>query len=181
MDPSNKIDDLMLIFEELEGEKVVVFAQSKQLINLAAARLDRYNQAARRANTELLNYARITGDESEAVRQANMDEFQSARTVNIVLATTAAGGTGITLTASNVMVRMQRDWSSVNNAQAEDRIHRIGSEIHREVRIIDQITPDTIEETQLDILAGKYGNLQEILRDKKTMAKLLAGKLKKVN
>lgn len=180
MDPSNKVDELMLILEELEGEKVVVFAQSKQLINLAAARLDKYILQAGRTDLPPLNYRRITGDESEIVRQANMDDFQTSRSVNVILATTAAGGTGITLTASNVMVRMQRDWSSVNNSQAEDRIHRIGSEIHKEVRIIDLITPDTIEETQLDILAGKYGNLQEIVRDKATMAKLLAGKLPKV-
>jgi SNF2 family DNA or RNA helicase len=181
IDPSNKIDELMLILEELEGEKVTVFAQSKQLINLAAARLDKFNQAARKANESPFNYIRITGDESEQVRQANMDEFQSARTCHVALATMAAGGTGITLTASNVMVRLQRDWSAVNNSQAEDRIHRIGSEMHKEVRIIDLITPGTIEETQLDILAGKYGNLQEIVRDKATMRKLLAGKLKKVN
>jgi SNF2 family DNA or RNA helicase len=180
IDPSNKIDELMLVLEELEGEKVVVFAQSKKLINLAAARLDKYNQAARKANEPTLNYIRITGDESEATRQANMDEFQTARTCHIALATMAAGGTGITLTASNVMIRLQRDWSAVNNSQAEDRIHRIGSEIHKEVRIIDFIAPDTIEETQLDVLAGKYGNLQEIVRDKATMRKLLAGKLKPV-
>lgn len=179
-DPSNKIDELMLILEELEGEKVTVSAQSKQLINLAAARLDKYNQAARKANEPTMNYIRITGDESEMTRQANMDEFQTARTCHIALITMAAGGTGITLTASNVMVRLQRDWSAVNNSQVEDRIHRIGSEIHKEVRIIDLITPDTIEEIQLDVLAGKYGNLQEIVRDKATLKKLLAGKLKPI-
>jgi SNF2 family DNA or RNA helicase len=178
LDPSCKVDELMLILEELEGEKVAVFGMHKQLINLAAARLDRHNAAAAKADEPQHIYRRITGDESEYIRQANMDEFQTSRNVSVVLATTAAGGTGITLTASNVMVRLQRDWNAINNAQAEDRIHRIGSEIHKEVRIIDLITPDTIEEQQLDVLSGKYGNLQELLRDKATMAKLLAGKLK---
>lgn len=178
LDPSCKVDELMLILEELEGEKVAVFGMHKQLINLAAARLDRHNAAAAKADEPQHIYRRITGDESEYIRQANMDEFQTSRNVSVVLATTAAGGTGITLTASNVMVRLQRDWNAINNAQAEDRIHRIGSEIHKEVRIIDLITPDTIEEQQLDVLSGKYGNLQELLRDKATVAKLLAGKLK---
>lgn len=163
-EPSNKLDVLDELIEETEGEQLVVFAQSRQLINLAAAR----------AEKNKIPFGLITGDISVPDRQSVVDDFQDGR-LRMVLATTGAGGTGITLTASKTLIRLQRDWSIVNNTQAEDRVHRIGSEVHDSVNIIDIVAPDTIEVRQLEALAGKGANLQEIVRDKEALRRLLKG------
>lgn len=166
-DPSCKVDEMVLLLEELEGEKVVVFAQSKELINLTARRLEKL----------VIEYARITGDETETMREVNRQNFQDPTSnVQVMLATTGAGGVGIDLTVAPVLVRLQRDWRELNNQQAEDRIHRIGSEHHSHVRIIDIVTDNSIELRQLDMLAGKYGNMQEVVRDADFMRFLITGK-----
>jgi SNF2 family DNA or RNA helicase len=163
-EPSSKLDVLDEILEEMNGDQLVVFAQSKQLINLAALRLERRK----------IEHGLITGDISVPERQLAVDAFQSGK-LQVMLATMAAGGTGITLTAAHTLVRLQRDWSAVNNSQAEDRIHRIGSERHDIITIIDLVAPNTVEMKQLDALAGKEGNLQEIVRDKQSLRRYLMG------
>ena len=163
-EPSNKLDVLDEIIEELEGEQLVVFAMSKQLIDLACARADKAG----------IKYGRITGDETIDERQAATEAFQDGR-LRIMYATTGAGGVGITLTAAKYLVRLQRDWSAVNNQQSVDRVHRIGSEIHDFIGIIDIVAPGTVEEHQIEVLEGKAENLEEIVRDRKALAKLLKG------
>jgi hypothetical protein len=83
-----------------------------------------------------------------------------------MLMTIAAGGVGITLTRAGHMIFLQRAWSMIDNKQCEDRVHRIGSEIHDKIVIIDLVTKDTVEETQIPALHAKFVRLQEIVRDR---------------
>jgi hypothetical protein len=53
-------------------------------------------------------------------------------------------------------------------------VHRIGSEIHDSINIIDIRSVGTVEEAQEWNLAIKQGNLQELLRDKERMLAILA-------
>jgi SNF2 family DNA or RNA helicase len=79
------------------------------------------------------------------------------------------------MTAADTIIFMQRSWSMIENRQAEDRVHRIGSEIHSSVNIIDIITEETVEEThQLPKLLEKLERLEEIVRDKAAL--IAAGK-----
>jgi SNF2 family DNA or RNA helicase len=61
----------------------------------------------------------------------------------------------------------------VQNAQAEDRIHRIG-QTASSVNIIDVVTEGTIEDRVREVLAEKAGMLEEIARDGQTMKEWLA-------
>lgn len=168
-EPSNKLDTLEEVLEELEDEPVVVFAESRQLIEMAARRLDK------RPKEEKIKYGLVTGRQVAVDRQDTVDSFQ-AGDLQVVMATMAAGGTGLTMTRAKYMIRLQRSWNAIDNAQARDRIHRIGSEIHDNITIIDLIAPGTVEEGQMDVLAGKYGNLQAIVRDKEIMKQILFGR-----
>lgn len=164
MEPSSKVDFMEEVLEDMEGDPLVVFAMSRQLIELAAARLEK----------KKIDYRLITGSITQRQRDSNIEDFQAGR-IPVMLATMGAGGVGITLTAAHTMLRLQRDWSAVNNSQAEDRIHRIGSEVHQKVTIIDAVAPETVEVHQLDVLAGKAQNLQEVVRDKQQLAAILRG------
>ena len=85
---------------------------------------------------------------------------------------TKAGGEGITLTAASVMVRLARPWSKIDYDQAEDRVHRIGSEKHDSILYIDYMTEDTIEEGQIARLNSKTARAQEVLQDAELLAML---------
>lgn len=166
-DPSNKLDQLMIDLDDYlsDGQGVVVFAQSRQLIEMAEARLEKAK----------IRYAVIKGGQTSDERQFSIDAFQNGQ-VDVILVVVAAGGTGITLTRSRIAIFLQRSWSQVEMIQAEGRVHRIGSERHENVVIVDYISNGTIEEHQLDVLEGKSDRLEEIVRDKETIRRMLEGK-----
>lgn len=163
-DPSCKIDAFMEDLPDFGESSVVVFAQSKQLINLLAARLDKHD----------IKYGLITGDQDAVERQAYMDAFQAGN-IKYILCTIQAGGTGITLTKADTMVFLQRSWSMIDNQQAEARAHRIGSQIHEKVQIIDYVTSGSVEEYVFEAIAKKLDNLEFILRDKDLIRTVLKG------
>lgn len=160
--PSNKVDGLMDLVEDMNGDPMVVFAQSRQLIELAAT-------ACTKAKIE---YGMIVGGQKPDEREAAKDAFQAGKT-QLILCTIAAGGIGITLTKAATACFMQRSWSMVDNSQAEDRVHRIGSEIHDKITIVDLVSPGTIEERQAVMLEEKGNRLEELVRDKSTLLRLL--------
>ncbi|HOY82659.1 MAG TPA: DEAD/DEAH box helicase [Rhodoglobus sp.] len=162
-DPSCKIDELEDILDELEpSEQVVVFAVSRKLIELAAARLDKKG----------ISYGMITGKVSNDERTNNVNKFQDKK-LRVMLSTIAAGGVGITLTAANTMVFLQRSFSAIDNSQAEDRCHRIGSEVHESITIIDVVSKGTLDEHVLDIAGMKKEALQDLVRDGARLAALI--------
>jgi SNF2 family DNA or RNA helicase len=161
--PSNKIDAMMEIIEELNGKPVVVFAQSRQLIELAAERLDKAG----------ISYSMIVGGQTAPVRETNIKRFQVDGHSQVMLATIQAGGTGLTLTRADTLVFLQRSWSMIDNSQAEDRVHRIGSEVHDSVNIIDVVSNGTVEIGQREALTAKSERAQEFVRDKELLTTML--------
>lgn len=157
---SSKIDELMSIIEDDPGKPMVIAAEHRQLIDLAAARMTDAG----------IPFARVTGGVSADERDAAVQAFQDGK-IDYILLTYKAGGVGLNLTRADTMVRLQRSWSLIDNNQGVDRIHRIGSEVHDKVTIIDLVAAGTIEETQLERLYDKAERLEEIVRDR---AKLLA-------
>ena len=156
--PSNKItafiDDIANGDYWQTSAGVVVFSQSRQMLELLAAEL-----TARK-----LEFGMVTGSQSEDERNQAIDDFQDG-VHKYILVSIAAGGAGLTLTAADTMVFLQRSWSSVDMQQAYARADRLGSEIHQSIRIIHYITEGTVEEGQLDALADKDHKAEEILRD----------------
>ena len=129
---------------------------------------------------EGIEHGLITGAQDEDQRQKAIDDFQSGK-IKWILFTVQAGGVGVTLTAARRLVMLQRPWSLVDHKQALDRIHRIGSEIHDSVIVMDYVTEGTIEERVLQVLETKADNFEQIVKDKAKLLELLkddkAGKL----
>ena len=88
---------------------------------------------------------------------------------------TGAGGVGLTLTAARTVVFLQRPWSLVEASQAEDRCHRIGSEQHDSIEIIDVVAADTIDSRVRAVLTAKAGQLADLLQDPRIVTQLLGG------
>jgi SNF2 family DNA or RNA helicase len=162
--PSNKLDAFISDLDDFTGQSSIVFAESRQLIDMASERLTKKG----------IPHGLITGTVGEDARERNMDDFQKGRTP-FILCTIKAGGVGITLTKASTEIFLQRNWSPVEMSQAIARGHRIGSEEHDSITVLDYVTPGSVEEMQILSLDRKGDMLEEIVRDEAMMRKFLLG------
>ena len=94
------------------GDKVVVFAHHRSVINMLAS--------------ELPGALVITGSTPNRYRQEIVEEFQSDPNAKVFIGNIRAAGVGITLTAAHHVVFVELDYTPGNMEQAEDRVVRIG-------------------------------------------------------
>lgn len=166
-EPSPKLDVLEELLDDLgytegDGPAVVIAAENLDLVDMAAQRL-----TARK-----IPYLVITGAVSPQDREAALQQLRDG-TVRILLFTIAAGAEGLDMSAADTLINLQRSWSLVKVLQTEGRVHRMGSEIHKSVRIIDIVTRGTVEEEQISRVHRKIQRLEEINRDQ--AARVAAG------
>lgn len=161
-EPSAKLDVLVEVLDELgvtardyTGSPVLVAAEHKQLLALAGRRLDDLG----------VPWALLTGDVAPVDRERALDAL-NAGTIRALLFTSRAGGTGLDMSAAPTLVNLQRSWSLVDERQKEDRNHRIGSERHDRVLVVDVVTRGTVEEDQVTRLHEKFERLEELTRDR---------------
>lgn len=130
-DVSAKLDTAVELIED-SGRQVVVFSEFKMTCQLLQDRL-----AKRKISS-----AQITGDVPPEERTDAVARFQEGD-VDVMICTLDAGGVGITLTAADTVIFLERDWTPAINEQAEDRLHRIGQENHVSVVILQAV--DTVD------------------------------------
>src|SRR6185503_10613064 len=102
IEPSPKIDELELILEEMGGRPCVVAAEQRQLIELASRRLTKLG----------IEHGLITGKIPEFERHITLEKFQNGQ-LPVLLFTLKAGGTGLTMTAADTIVFLQRSDSMI--------------------------------------------------------------------
>lgn len=162
--PSWKVNALLEVLAERPGRPVIAAAPSRQLMLLAGA-------AATAAG---LRVGYVVGGQSQTERTENVRRFQAGE-LDLICVTTGAGGVGITLTAADTIVFLQRPWSLVESIQMEDRAHRIGSEIHESIEIIDIVAKNTIDTRYRAVLRERAGQLADLVKDPRIVAGLLGG------
>jgi len=150
-EPSSKLDALMEILDQTE-DKVVVFSRFKQLIHLGEGRMAEAK----------IPFVSLTGDTAQDERSGVVSRFQEGG-ARVFLGTIGAGGIGITLHSSSVVVFLDRDWSPALNAQAEDRLHRIGQ--RNAVQVIDIVARSTVDLGKLQALDTKKSWIRRVLGD----------------
>jgi SNF2 family DNA or RNA helicase len=162
IDPSCKLDALEEIIDELSGESLVVASASRKLAVLAMERLEKNK----------ITCGLIAGGMDVYARKAVEHDYQAGK-IQVIVCVIDAAGEGLTLTAGRTLVYLMRHWSNTKNTQMDNRAHRIGSEIHDHIQIIDILTRNTVESRQTEVLAGKAERLEEIVRDRATLLRLL--------
>lgn len=160
-----KVDEVIEILDERPGQQVVVFDPSAQMTRLSAAR----------AAKQGYRVGLVIGGQSAKERTASIDAFQ-AGDLDVLCVSTAAGGVGITLTAASTVIFTNRPWSYVEASQAEDRCHRIGSERHDSIEIIDVVASNSVDSDVRETLHGKAGSLAELLQDPRIVEQCLGGR-----
>ena len=151
---SAKLDRMEEIIEEAveSGKKVVVFSNWTQMTTPIADRLRKYNPAV------------ITGEINADTRQLMIDKFQNDDRCKVILGTSGAMGTGITLSAGTVEIFLDEPWNMALKEQCVDRCHRIGQKNNLTVYTI--MCKGTIDERVHDIVLSK-GELSDAIVDGK--------------
>jgi SNF2 family DNA or RNA helicase len=162
--PSWKVDALLELLDERPGRQTIATAPSKQLMVLAG-------EAAAEQGYRV---GYVMGGQNARERTETIESFQ-AGDLDLICVTTGAGGVGITLTAADCLVFLQRPWSLVEAMQMEDRAHRIGSEQHSSIEIVDIVTAKTIDTRVRQVLRERGKQLADFVQDSRVVAELLGG------
>lgn len=112
-----------------------------------------------------LKYLEIHGQASDHEKQTAAKRFREESDIRVVIGHPGSGGIGISLVSASYSIFYSRGFSFGDDAQAEARNHRGGSEIHERVTRIDLVTKGTIEEAVLKRLELKQAISDSLLRD----------------
>ncbi|TVR50984.1 MAG: DEAD/DEAH box helicase [Puniceicoccaceae bacterium] len=133
------------------GHKVVIFSQFVRL-------LKRVEMALEAACPGLPRFS-LTG--ATVDRQAPVNAFQTCPEPAAMLVSLRAAGTGITLHAADYVFLLDPWWNPAVEAQAIDRVHRIGQ--RRTVFVYRMIAAGTVEERIQALQAEKQHLFRELV------------------
>lgn len=71
----------------------------------------------------------IRGDQTAQVRQDAIDQFTTNPDVQVIVCSLTAAGVGVNLQVASNVVLAELSWTSAEQTQAIDRVHRIGQEV----------------------------------------------------
>lgn len=127
------LDDLLRTLSS-EGHRVLIFCQMTRMLDI----LEDYLYLRK------YSYLRMDGSTAIGERRDLIDEFQNNPSVFAFILSTRAGGLGVNLTAADTVIFYDIDWNPTMDAQATDRVHRIGQT--KAVTVYRLITARTVEE-----------------------------------
>ena len=104
-------------------------ARSVGKVVFFAKHIDVMDQAEEHFAKLGLKSVSIRGDQSAKARQNAIDSFDSDPEVSVVVASLTAAGVGLNLQAASNVVLAELSWTSAEQTQAIDRVHRIGQEL----------------------------------------------------
>ncbi|KAG9255088.1 SNF2 family N-terminal domain-containing protein [Emericellopsis atlantica] len=112
-------------------------------------------------NDHELKFCRIDGQSSLPQRRKAIEKFNSDSTHNIMLASIGGAGEGIDLIATNTVHIVEPHWNPMAEAQAKDRVHRIGQQ--QAVTVYKYIVEDSIKVYVKGVQKDKLQLVQESL------------------
>ncbi len=126
MSESAKLQVLLTSLDAIRkrGEKVILFMVTKRLQRLLKLWLDQIYG---------LDIAVINGDTAAVSKKSDVlsrkqliAEFEAVSGFNILIMSPVAAGVGLTVVGANHVIHLERHWNPAKEAQASDRVYRIG-------------------------------------------------------
>lgn len=163
--PSCKVDALLEELEDSE-DQVVVFAESRLLLNLCKAVLD---------SNQITNclIAGVSGPAKERERDRNVIEFNLGK-FRVCLVQYQTGSESITLTAARRAIFLEGTFDYVASVQAPGRIDR-HTQLADAVEYVTIVAKETIEEGLWRDVFGKGEDATKNLRDKQWWVQNIMG------
>jgi Superfamily II DNA/RNA helicases, SNF2 family len=94
-----------------------------------AKHIDVLDVAHRHFVEQGFNPTQIRGDQTAQARQDAIDRFTNDESVGVIVCSLTAAGVGVNLQAASNVVLAELSWTSAEQTQAIDRVHRIGQEL----------------------------------------------------
>lgn len=149
-----RLDALKEILEDLTpNSKVIVWATF----------IENYDMIAELCTRIGVKYTTLTGADSAAQKNANIDEFRTDPSVRVMIANQSAGGVGVTLVEASYMVYYSKGTRLEDDLQSEARAYRGGSEMHTSITRIDLVCAGTTDEHITESLLNKQQIGEQIL------------------
>ena len=139
-----KVDSVIKWVKESPFEKVVLFAHHKAVIEKLR---------------ELEGSVYVDGSCTQSQREQSVKDFQEGD-AKVFIGQIQAAGTGLTLTAANVLLFVEASWTPAENRQAADRIHRIGQT--DSCLVYFAMIPDSIDENIINVVKRKTATYKEL-------------------
>lgn len=130
------------------GTKAVVFSQFTAFLDLIAPQLSKHGFQHLRFDGTMSQKVR-----AQIIRTFTADNATDPKAPNILLLSLRAGGVGLNLTAASRCYMMDPWWSFAVEAQAIDRVHRMGQT--QNVEVVRFVTKDSIEGRMLRVQERK--------------------------
>lgn len=142
-----------IIKKNINEHKIVIFSQFTSMLKKIEEKIKEQN----------INYVYLDGSTSAKKRIELVDKFNNDESIRIFLISLKAGGTGLNLTSSDVVIHFDPWYNPGVHDQASDRAHRIGQK--NMVNIYKLIAKDTIEETIYLMQEDKKNMISEVLEN----------------
>ncbi|KAL1744579.1 SNF2 family N-terminal domain-containing protein [Schizophyllum fasciatum] len=145
--PSTKMRYMMealeRLFKEKPDEKVILVSQWTTALGLLSDYLSERQIA----------HVKYQGDMHRNARDAAVRAFMAKDKAKVMLMSLKCGGVGLNLTRANNVISLDLGWSEAVEAQAFDRVHRLGQT--RKVRVERLVVDDTVEDRILKLQERK--------------------------
>ena len=152
--PRSKLDACMELCAGMveNGHQILLFSQFTSMLDILRERLNAL---------QISNFT-LQGSTPKPERARLVKAF-NAGGASVFLISLKAGGTGLNLTAADVVIHYDPWWNLAAQEQATDRAHRIGQQSH--VQVYKLIAQNSIEERILDLQTKKAALMDTVSGD----------------
>ena len=137
------------------GHCILLFSQFTSMLSRISKELENRD----------IPYLQLTGSTPTEKRMALVDEFNKGETP-VFLISLKAGGTGLNLTAADIVIHYDPWWNLSAQNQATDRAYRIGQK--KNVQVFQLITKDSIEEKIQRLQERKKDLTESVIKEGET-------------
>lgn len=139
----------------LAADYAAQLARSAGKVVFFAKHIDVMDQAEAAFASRELRTVSLRGDQTALARQAAIDAFNTDPDVHVAVCSLTAAGVGVNLQAASNVVLAELSWTSAEQTQAIDRVHRIGQD--EPVTAWRIIAAHTIDARIAELIDAKQG------------------------
>ncbi|MDA8686128.1 DEAD/DEAH box helicase [Robiginitalea sp.] len=115
----------ILDFVKRKGEKLIIFLISRNMQYLLKMRIR--NKFG--IDPDIISgETKVQSFDEEETRMGMIKKFSEMEGFNVIILSPLAAGVGLNVTAANHVFHLERHWNPAKEAQANDRVYRIGQE-----------------------------------------------------
>jgi len=162
MSQSKKLDSLLPLFNQIKSrdEKVIIFMMTKKLQRLMKVWLEQiYGISIDVINGDT---KAVSNKKDDLTRKGIITRFEAQPGFGILIMSPVAAGVGLTVVGANNVVHLERHWNPAKEAQATDRVYRIGQTKDVNIYLPAIHHPDLKSfDVNLDSLLSRKTNLKD--------------------